>query len=173
MLIRKALPIDRDEIADLYRAASASVQGISRRPHEITETYIYSLLNDIDKKMVFLVATEEVDGEETILGCVHATKSDLEVYSHILSDLTVMVSPSHQKNGIGKFLGIEFLKHVAQKRPDIKRVEMEALSAQMHLDTYKAAGFIKEGEIKERVKNVDGTFSDSVLLVWINPSFKA
>lgn len=168
MIIRKASPIDREEIADIYRVASGGIQGISRRPHEITETYIYSLLSKKDKDIVFLVA---IDDDEKVIGFVHAVKSGLEMYDHILCDLTIMITPEHQKKGIGKILGIEFLKYVASHRPDIKRVEMEALSELMLLNTYTSAGFIKEGEIKGRVRNVDGTFSDSILLVWINPNF--
>lgn len=169
MIIRMAIPSDREQIAKLYHSVAGSVKGISRRPHEITETYIYSLLNRKESQIVFLVA---VNDKNSIIGCVHGTKNGLEMYDHILSDLTIIVDPEYQKQGIGRQLGHAFLKYVAENRPDVKRVEMEILKDILPIVDLEKVGFVKEGEIIGRIRNEDGSFSDSSLLMWENPNFK-
>lgn len=167
--IRKATVGDREDIAEIYRAISRSVEGISRRPHEITDTYVYSLLNKKEADIVFLVA---VDEDERVLGAVHGIKNGLEAYSHILSDLTVLVRPGFQSQGIGHKLAFAFLDHIFHQRSDVLRVEMEVIDALNRIQIYESVGFIKEGAPKNRIRRPDGTFSDSVLMAWHNPNFK-
>ena len=47
-----------------------------------------------------------------------------------------------------------------------------ALAQETRLDIFLAAGFVTEGEIKNRIRNIDGSFADSVLLAWFNPNFE-
>jgi RimJ/RimL family protein N-acetyltransferase len=170
MLIRKATIADREEIAELYRTVAGNVVGISRRPHEITDTYVYSLLNKKPSEIVCLVA---IDENEKVAGVVHGIKNGLEIYSHILSDLTVIVKPDLQSQGLGRKLSMSFLEHIFNERRDVMRVEMEVITNLKLIQAFEMAGFIKEGEAKNRIKNVDGTFSDSVLMSWFNPNFKS
>jgi RimJ/RimL family protein N-acetyltransferase len=168
--IRKATIGDREDIAEIYRAIARSIEGIARRPHEITDTYVYSLLNKKPSEVVFLVA---VDEDDRVVGAVHGIKNGLEMYSHILSELTVLVRPDMQSKGIGHKLSFAFLDHVFNCRPDVMRVEMEVIDALDRCDVYEAVGFVKEGMPKNRIRRPDGTFSDSVLMAWHNPNFKA
>jgi RimJ/RimL family protein N-acetyltransferase len=167
--IRKATIGDREEIAEIYRAISRSIEGISRRPHEITDTYVYSLLNKKPSEIVFLVA---VDEEDSVVGAVHGIKNGLEMFSHILCDLTVLVRPDMQSKGIGHKLSFAFLDHVFNSRPDVMRVEMEVIDALDRCEVYEAVGFVKEGMHKKRIRRPDGAFSDSVLMAWHNPNFE-
>ncbi|MCG8576309.1 MAG: GNAT family N-acetyltransferase [Flavobacteriales bacterium] len=170
MKIRKTQNIDRSHVAEIYRSVSQETEGIPRRLHEITETYIFSLLNKKEDEIVSLVAEDE---EGKLLGVIHATKNGLESYTHILSDLTIIIRPEAQGKGVAKALGYHVLNYIRDHRPDVWRLEVEAISKLDHLDIFYAAGFVKEGEIKNRIRNIDGSFSDSVLLVWFNPNFKA
>ena len=52
------------------------------------------------------------------------------------------------------------------------RVEMEVVHDLEKVPVYEAAGFIKEGETKNRIRHKDGKFSDSILMAWVNPNFK-
>lgn len=173
MQLRPLRLTDRIDVAKLYHSVSGMVKGISRSPEEITETWIFSLFNKLPHNLVGIVAfVEDEDGDEEIIGLAHAEKSGLICYDHILANFTVIVHPDYQNTGVGKKLGYEFLKFVATNRPDVKRLEMESRKDLMHHQTYMQAGFVKEGEVKERIRNLDGSFSDSILLVWINPNFK-
>ena len=168
MNIRKTAKRDRIEVAGIYRTAWQGTEGIARRPHEITETYIFSLLNKIENQIVSLVA-ENDNGE--IIGVIHALKDGLEGHDHILSDLTIVVHPEYQKQGLAKALGWAFLQHVAEDRSDVLRVEMHSPDNLSRVKAFEAAGFIVEGTHKKRFRNIDGSFQDIVLMVWINPSF--
>lgn len=170
MIIRKATISDREGIAELYRNVAGNVVGISRRPHEITDTYVYSLLNKRPTDIVCLVG---VDDDGNILGVVHGTKNGLEVYSHILSDLTVIIKPDIQSQGLGKKLSLAFLEHIFTHRTDIMRVEMEVITILKLVEAFEFAGFVKEAETNKRIKNADGTFSNSVLMAWFNPNFQS
>lgn len=169
VIIRKATISDREDIAELYRNVAGNVIGISRRPHEITDTYVYSLLNKKPSDIVCLVA---MDDDCNIVGVIHGTKNGLEVYSHILGDLTVIVKPEHQSKGIATKLSMEFLEHIFKERPDIMRIEMEVITILKLIQAFEFAGFVKEAETTNRIKNADGTFSNSVLMAWFNPNFK-
>jgi len=170
MLIRNVNRSDREDIAEIYQAVAESMEGISRRPHEITDTYVYSLLNKKSTEIIFLVA---VDEDEQVVGAVHAIKNGLEMYNHILTELTVLVKPACQSNGIGRQLAFAFLDHIFNQRPDVMRVEMEVNHNLERVKIYETVGFIQEGLAKNRTRHVDGTFSDSVLMAWTNPNFVA
>lgn len=169
MKIRKAIPSDREEIAELYRSVANNVVGISRRSHEITDTYVYALLNKKPSEIVCLVG---VDENEKVIGMVIGTKNGLDMYSHILSDLTVIVHPDHQSKGYARQLSLGFMEHIFNHRPDVMRVEMEVMTHDKLIDAFLMAGFVKEAVTDRRIKNLDGTFSNSVLMVWFNPNFK-
>ncbi|MBK7128689.1 MAG: GNAT family N-acetyltransferase [Crocinitomicaceae bacterium] len=169
MKIRKAKISDREEIAALYRSVADSVVGIARRPHEITDTYVYALLNTKPSDIVCLVALDESD---QIIALAHGIKNGLEIHSHILSDLTVIVKTDQQSKGVGKQLAQALLQHIANERPDIMRLEMEVPVIPSLIDTFLKGGFHKEGQTIKRIKRPNGTFSDSVLMVWFNPNFK-
>lgn len=170
MNIRKARSTDRSYIADIYAEVAGNVQGITRRPEEITDTYIFSLLNQPEKECVFMVLEDE-SGE--ILGFGHAEKSNLAAYDHILSNLTIAVSPASQKTGLGRALFKGFLKHILKERFDVQRLEMEVQFDKGRIMLFESAGFISEAVIKQRLRAESGEFHDQVLMAWINPNFKA
>lgn len=170
MKIRKAHSTDRSCIADIYEEVAGVVQGITMRPEEITDTYIFSLLNKPEEECVFLVV-EDNDGD--IIGFGHAEKSPLAAYCHILNNFTIAVSPAAQQGGIGRGIFMGFLEHIFNERNDIQRLEMEVKFDEDRIKLFEAVGFISEAVIKNRFKGPDGKFHDQVLMAWINPNFKA
>lgn len=170
MKIRKAHSTDRSCIADIYEEVAGKVEGITRRPEEITDTYIFSLLRKNETECVFLVVE---DNEGDIVGFAHAEKGTLAAYHHILSNFTIVVSPAAQKGGIGRGIFMGFLEHIFNERPDVQRLEMEVKYDEERIKLFEAINFVSEANIKGRYRAADGKFHDQVLMAWINPNFKA
>ena len=169
MKIRKAHILDRPAIATIYKKVAQQVEGIVRRPEEITETYVFSLLNKPDSQMIFLVAEDE---DQKIIGFGHAEKGGLKAYNHILSNFTIGVNPENQDAGVGKAIFKGFLDYLSQNRPDIKRLEMDVQYEPSRITSFEATGFKTEAIIKGRVLGLDDKFHDQALMAWENPNFK-
>ena len=169
MKLRKAHTTDRPTIAKIYHEVAEEVKGIARRPEEVTETYIFSLLNKPEDQCIFLVLE---DDDQNILGFVHAEKMPLKIYNHILTNYTIVVCPGEQSKGLGEFIFVGFLKYLAANRPDVKRLEMESLPIEERINKFQQLGFKVEARIKDRAYGADGKFYDQVLLAWENPNFK-
>ena len=167
--IRKAHSTDRMAIVNIYKAVAGNVQGITRRPEEITQTYIFSLLNKPEDECIFLVVE---DDEGNIIGFGHAQKLGLAVYDHILSNYTIAVDPALQDQGVGRGIFMGFLDYLAKNRSDILRLEMEVDYDPDRIKLFEGTGFKTEAIIKRRVKGMDGQFFDQVLMAWENPNFK-
>lgn len=168
MKIRKAHSTDRMAIAKIYQDVAQEVQGITRRPEEITQTYIFSLLNKPETECIFLVVE---DDEQNIIGFGHAHKIGLKVYDHILSNYTIAVDPNVQSKGIGRGIFMGFLDYLSKNRPDILRLEMEVNYDPDRIKLFEGTGFKTEAIIKKRVKREDGQFYDQVLMAWENPNY--
>lgn len=169
MNIRKAQSSDRPQIAEIYNLVAGKVEGIVRRPSEITETYIFTLLNKPEDKCVFLVVEDE---DSNILGFVHAEKVGLMAYNHILTNYTIVVTPSSQKTGIARKLFVSFLTYLQEHRSDVKRLEMEVQYNPERIAVFETLGFKVEGTIKNRFRGPDNAFHDQTLMAWENPNFK-
>ena len=168
--IRKAHRSDRTCIAKIYNRVAGKVEGITRRPEEITETYIFSLLNKPENECIFLVVE---DDDDNIIGFGHAERSSLIAYRHILSNYTIIVSPESQLKGVGRSIFIGFMDYITNERPDIKRLEMEVKFDAKRIELFEAMGFIKEAIIRSRARFIDDSFYDEVFMAWENPNFKA
>lgn len=169
MIIRSANINDREAIAELFRNVTINDVGISRRKHEITDTYVYALLNKKPSDIVCLVG---VMPNDEIAGVILGTKNGLDLHSHILSDLTVIVKSEYQSAGYGKLMAMNFLQYIMTNRPDILRVEMESKPFPKLIQAFEKANFVKEADAINRLKNPDGTLSNSVLMAWFNPNYK-
>jgi len=168
--IRKAHSTDRTFIADIYEEVAGKVAGITRRPEEITDTYIFTLLNKKEDECVFLVVE---DDEMDIIGFAHAEKSGLAAYDHILSNFTIVVSPDIQGKGVGRGIFMGFLDYIIKERPDVARLEMEVQVDEDRIALFEGTGFRTEAIIKNRMRGMDEKLHDQALMAWINPNFKA
>jgi len=168
--IRKAYSTDRTFIAEIYEEVAGKVAGITRRPEEITDTYIFSLLNKSEDECVFLVVE---DDDMDIIGFAHAEKSGLAAYDHILSNFTIVVSPETQGQGVGRGIFMGFLEYIFNERPDIARLEMEVQVDKDRIALFEGTGFKTEAIIENRMRGMDGKLYDQALMAWINPNFKS
>jgi RimJ/RimL family protein N-acetyltransferase len=109
---------------------------------------------------------------QTIIAEIHAMKYGIRIFDHILTHLTIIVHPDHQGKGLGKKILQAFLNEVMEKRPGIRRVELESRSSNYRsIGLYKHLGFVQEGTMKNKTRNKDGSFEDSILMAWANPNY--
>lgn len=162
MTIRPATPADQAALLALHQAVAQDPNGIARMPDEITDAYIASLLNLQPPVGLQRVVTDEA-GE--LMGEIHGERYRLRIFTHILTGITVVVHPRHQGRGIGKALFSQFLRDVRQAFPDIRRVELEARATnEASLRLYESLGFEREGVYRNKTRNRDGSFVDSVAM---------
>lgn len=169
MKIRRAVVSDKTSIYSLYREVASTSGGIARVEEEITESYIENLFENVSKEGIMLLAEEE--GQ--VIAQIHACKYGIRIFDHILTHLTIVVHPAAQGKGVGKRLFNAFLTEIQQNRPDIARVELESRATNSKsIGLYQSVGFVQEGRMKNKTRNRDNSFEDSILMAWSNPNFK-
>lgn len=170
--IREARLEDFLEIKKLYQTVSKIVGGIARTEEEITDSYIHKNLENSLSNGISLVI-EEIS-TNTLVGEIHCYKLDPKVFNHVLSELTIVVHPNYQGNGVGKKLFVELLSTIENKKPDVLRVELIARESNKRaIAFYESIGFVVEGRFEKRIMNVDGTFEADIPMAWMNKNYKA
>ena len=107
------------------------------------------------------------DSEGTLIGEIHAYSPGLFCFTHVLSNLTIAVSPRSQGTGVGRRLFESFMEDVIHGMPEVRRVELIAReSNDRAIAFYESLGFIREGEFKARIRNVDGSFESDIPMAW-------
>ncbi|WP_080240562.1 GNAT family N-acetyltransferase [Spirosoma rigui] len=163
MLIRTAVPEDKAELGTLYREVARLSQGIARMEHEITPGYIDSMFEQATQQGLMLVAVDP--DSRMIVAEMHASTYGIEIFSHILTNLTIVVKPAYQGRGVGKQLFRTFLNEVDTNWPQIKRIELESRSSnRASIGLYERLGFVQEGTMTNKTRNADGRYEDSLLL---------
>ena len=169
VIIRKATSQDKKAIIELHRNVARISQGIARTEPEITEQYVDGLFRTIENQGLMLVA---VSAANQVVAEIHASKYGLQIFDHILTGLTIAVHPDYQGKGIGKMLFQSFLEEVQRTFPEVGRVELESrASNQKSIGLYHSLGFVQEGRMKNKTRNVDGSFEHSLLMAWTKPGF--
>jgi ribosomal protein S18 acetylase RimI-like enzyme len=170
VVIRKAESNDADAIFQLYKEVAKFGGGIARVEEEITNEYVSGIFNHTKGSGIMLVGIEPISGN--LIAEIHASKYGIQIFDHILTNLTLVVHPDFQGKGIGKQIFRAFLTDIEKERPDIGRVELESRSSNPSaIALYKSLGFVEEGRMKNKTKNKNGSFQDSLLMAWMNPSF--
>ncbi len=169
MNFRNAALSDAPKIKRLYLSVAKNEGGIARLPEEITDEYISGFLNKSLKDGLILVAESGND----IVGEIHAYRVGIKVFEHVLTDLTIAVSPEHQGKGIGKKLFLSFLETVKTDHHNIARVELIAReSNKKAIQFYESIGFIIEGRFEKRIKTTHNTFEADIPMGWLNPNYQ-
>lgn len=165
MQIRTATIDDVSQVLSLYKRVAAIPGGIARLVDEVDESYVRAFLSKSNANDVSLVA---VDESEKVTAEIHAYTPGIYCFSHVLSDLTVVVDPCTQGMGVGRLLFERFLTVVTEDRPDISRVELIAReSNQKAIRFYESLGFCQEGKLVSRIKNVDGSMESDIPMAWV------
>jgi len=164
MDIRVANDQDAPALLDLYRKVAAFPGGLSRLEAEITPDYIQNFLSASMARGLIFVA---VSSSAEIAGEIHAYSPGQYCFAHVLSELTIAVDPRAQGVGVGRKLLQTLMQEIERNLPDILRVELIArASNEKAILFYESLGFEREGEFRNRIKNVDGTIESDIPMAW-------
>ena len=164
--LRPGTAADAPAIAALYRAVAVVPGGIARAPAEVTAEYVNGFVARSLARGVILVA--ERDGLPGLAGEVHAYRSELQIFAHVLGELKVAVHPMAQGQGIGHRLFVTLLDLVTREHPDITRVELITQETNHRaLRLYEGLGFRREGRLAGRIRQPDGTLDADIPLAWL------
>ena len=165
-MIRRATAADKDKILALYRAVAAVPDGIARTPDEVTDAYVTGFMQRAASDGIELVYEEGDD----ILGEMHASRVGIASLAHLLTDLTIAVSPAAQGRGVGRGLFQELLREVTMNMPHITRVELFARDSNVRARAlYASLGFVEEGRLRARVNNARGEPETDTVMGWLRP----
>ncbi len=163
-MIRRATPADRMQVLALYRAVAAVPDGIARTPDEVTDDYVDGFMQRAARDGIELVYEE--DG--AILGEMHASRVGIASLSHLLTDLTIAVSPDAQGRGVGRGLFQTLLREVTDNMPHITRIELFARDSNVRArKLYASLGFVEEGRLRARVNNARGEPETDTIMGWL------
>ena len=159
-------------IKTLYKDVARREGGIARLEHEITDDYIESFLKKSLATGLIIVA-EHPDEPERLIAEIHAYKTGINVFAHVLGDLTLVVHPAFQGKKIGRTIFTIFLEEIARNRPDVGKVELIAReSNRAAIELYQSLGFMIEGRLEMRIKTPEGSYEADIPMGWQNPLYE-
>jgi len=166
--IRRASDQDYSALINLYREVARISGGIIRTDQEINVEYINEFIENSIRKGLSLVAVKD----SGIVGEIHAYTPEIYAFRHMLSDLTLVVHPDHQNQGIGRKLFSTFLNTVQHEFPHILRLELYVREENKPIVRfYESLGFINEGRQKNKILNADNELETPLHMAWFNPNF--
>ncbi len=160
---------DYSQLISLYKEVAAKSGGIIRIDDEINFDYVNMFIENSLRQGLSLVA--EVNSR--IVAEIHAYTPGIYAFQHMLSDLTIVVHPEFQNQGIGKKLFSEFLRIVQEDFAHILRIELYVREENKPIvEFYESLGFINEGRQKNKILNRANELETPLHMAWFNPSFK-
>lgn len=171
MKIRKALKTDLEKIIILHKKAAETIDGIARTPAEINENYVSDFLdNALEKGLIFVI--ENPNNSQELIAEIHCYKYDPKCFQHTLGNLTIVVHPNFQNQGLGKIIFSYLLKEIEANHQDIARVElMVRQSNKKAAKLYQNLEFEIEGVCKNRISNSEGELESDMMMAWLNSNF--
>ncbi|MFT3681215.1 MAG: GNAT family N-acetyltransferase [Ferruginibacter sp.] len=168
--VRESNIADTDALLRLYYFVAATGGGIARNIKEIDRDYIeHCQLASKKSGVQFVIDDPQNPGE--IIAEIHCYALVPGIFSHVLSELTILVSPQHQGSGLGKLIFSHLLSYIEHNRPDILRVELAAKeSNQRAIGLYQQLGFKIEGRFERRI-NSNGAYEADIPMAWFNKNF--
>jgi putative acetyltransferase len=105
---------------------------------------------------------------EGLCADIHASRPQPRDFQHVLGDLTVVVHPRAQGQGLGRRLFTAFLEHVRHRETGVTRVELITRESNARArKLYESLGFQLEGRLKARVRHPDGSLEDDLFYAWL------
>lgn len=152
----------------LYKIVAKISDGIIRNEDEIDEEFVVDFLEKSINNGLILIGM--IDGK--IVGEIHAYKPNIYAFQHMFTDLTIVVSPDNQWQGIGRMLFESFLNNVEKNFTHIKRIELYTREHNTkNVQFYESLGFINEGRQKDKIFIKSSTFETPIHMAWFNPRY--
>jgi ribosomal protein S18 acetylase RimI-like enzyme len=168
MKIRKAEISDLEQILILYKETAKIPNGIARKAHEINQDNIKDFFERSLKSGLIFVA-EDTANPSLLISEIHCYRNEAECFKHSLSNLTIVVHPNFQGQGVGKKIFSYLLTRVEVHHKDIARIElMVRESNKKAIKLYQDLGFVIEGYCKNRILNSDDQLESDVMMAWYN-----
>ena len=172
MHYRTATISDIPALIKLYKAV-AKIEGfLGHLEYEVTEEYVSRFVSKSLETGLIIVGESETNPDELVAE-VHGYKPGIDIFNHVLGDVTFLVHPDHQGKGIGRTLMTIFLDEIATNRPDIGKVELfTGESNRRALGLYQSLGFMIEGRMEMRYRTPTGNYEADIPMGWVNPGFE-
>jgi putative acetyltransferase len=152
----------------LYQQAAQDPAGLIRLPTEVDEPYVAGFLTNALQRGLSLVA---LDGQQ-VVGEIHAYTPPLFAFQHLLTDLTIVVAPAYQGQGLGRLLFTAFLATVRERFQHILRVELYVRETnQRNVRFYESLGFVNEGRQDRKIFARQGQLETPQHMAWFNPQY--
>lgn len=169
--VRQANSNDLNKIYSLYKKVAEQTTGIARSSAEITKPYVKSFIRNSAETGIELVI-DNPEKKENIIAEIHCYKLTAKVFSHTLSELTIVTDPDFQGKGIGKMIFMHLLDSISNYRNDVLRVELIAReSNRKAIKFYQQIGFKLEGRLENRIMNSLGNFESDIPMAWFNKNY--
>lgn len=111
-----------------------------------------------------------IDGK--VVGEIHAYTPNIHAFQHLLTDLTIIVSPDHQGKGIGRALFEEFLHRVETDLTHIRRIELYTREHNVkNIRFYESLGFLNEGRQQDKIFSAPSAFETPIHMAWFNKNY--
>lgn len=172
MHYRTAEISDIPKIVKLYKAVAKIPGLLARSEEEVTLDYVSDFVGKSLANGLIIVGEDEQNPDQLVAE-VHGYPGELDVFRHVMGDITFLVHPDHQGKGIGRTIFTIFLDEIANDRPDIGKVELiTGESNRKAIGLYQSLGFLIEGRMEMRFRNPVGTFEADIPMGWVNPGFE-
>lgn len=172
MQFRTAQIEDWPKIKQLHLEVAKQKSGIARWEDEVTDEYVkHFMTKSLDSGL--MIIAEHPEDPEQVIGEIHASRSKIRVFNHLMADLTIAVHPQFQRKKIGRTLFTIFLEEIATNRTDIGKIELFTRESNIRaISLYQSLGFTIEGRLEMRIKTPDGNYEADVAMGWQNPNFE-
>ncbi|WP_082995004.1 MULTISPECIES: GNAT family N-acetyltransferase [Aquimarina] len=170
-IVRPVQVSDIQNIYQLYKKIGKQSGGIIRVSSEITLDYIQDFVHKSISDGLIL-AIPHLEYEHQVIAEIHAYRIPISAFRHILTDLTIVVNPEFQGQGLGKLLFTSFLTKIKTSYPHILRVELFVRENNTNtIQFYEKLGFINEGKHHQKIKNLDHSIETPIHMAWFNPEY--
>ncbi len=154
---------DINDIFTLYKKVAAQPGSLARLEGEIDFDYIRDNINSAINHGVCLIARDTSSNE--IIAEIHGYTANIYCFSHVIAGLTIAVSPDYHAQGLGYKIFNQFIKQIKAEKPKVTRIElMVRASNSKATKLYQKLGFQIEGQLKNRILNLDGSKEDDLMM---------
>lgn len=169
MNLRPATLSDIPKLLTLHRAAAKTPNGIARAPREITKKTITNFVKPALKTGLIFV----IENNQNLIAEIHCYKYEPACFQHTLANLTLVVHPDFQGQGLGRKIFSHLLAQIQTNHSEIARVELFCRQSNPRgISLYQSLGFVIEGICRNRILDAKGDLDGDTMMSWFNPAFK-